>query len=171
MPTCRERSRRQNAWRIESLEDRNLLSPMASVAEVYALTQHSKSAPKLVTITASFTGRAVLPSNLNQVSQLTGSGNARGIGPFTVTATPSSQDFSQGIFTIQLKRGGSISGAYSGSVAPTKKSSVDLVNLSGLITGGSKPFAGASGTFSATATANLATSQISGKIKLTGRNI
>ncbi|MBV8555464.1 MAG: hypothetical protein JO116_07855 [Planctomycetaceae bacterium] len=171
MLMCRERLRRQNAWRIESLEDRNLLSPVGSVAEVRTLTQHSKPAPKLVTITASFTGKAVLPSNLNQVSQFTGSGNARGIGPFTATATPSSQDISQGTFTIALKRGGSISGTYSGSATPTNKSSVYLLNLSGPITGGTKPFAGASGTFFATAKDNLKTSLISGTIKLTGSNL
>ena len=171
MPTYRERSRRPNAWRIESLEDRNLLSPVGSVAEVRTLTQHSKPAPKLVTITASFTGKAVLPSNLNQVSQFTGSGNASGIGPFTVTATPLPQDFSQGTFTILLKRGGSISGTYSGSETPTNKSSIDIVNLSGPITGGTGSFANASGTFFATAKVNLKTSLISGTVKLTGSNI
>ena len=171
MPTCRERSRRQNAWRIESLEDRNLLSRMASFAEVQALTQQSKPASKLVTITAPFKGTAVLPINLKQVSQFTVSGNAPGSGRFTATDTPLSQDSNQGTLTIQLARGGLIIGTSSGSATPTKNSSVYNVYLSGPITRGTNSFAVASGNFFVTAKVNLVTSVISGKIKLIGKNL
>src|SRR5215471_14182852 len=112
MPTCRERSRRQNAWRIESLEDRNLLNGtgLQKFAEVHMLAQHSKPIPKHVTITAHFKGTSQIPSNPTQLSPLTGSGKASGIGTFTVMVTPSSPDFSEGTFTIRIASGGSLSG-------------------------------------------------------------
>jgi len=171
MPTCRERSRRQNAWRIESLEDRKLLSVMNPVAEVHTPTHHSKPAPKPVKITARFNGTAPIPSDLTQVSQITGSGKASGIGKFTVTVTPTSQGFSQGTFIISPASGGSINGTYSGSAIPTQKPSVYLVQLSGPILGGTKSFAGASGTFSGTANVNTTTGQASGTVTLDGYHI
>ncbi len=166
MPTGHERSRRQNAWRIESLEDRNLLSMVRPAAQIHALTQRPNSAPKPVRITASFKGTSHFPSDLTQVTPIIGSGRASRIGKFTAIVTPSPQGFSQGNFTIQIARGGSISGEYSGTATSTKKSSVERVQLSGPIKDGTTPFEDASGTFSATATANLATSQVSGTIKL-----
>jgi hypothetical protein len=170
MPTCRERSRRQNAWRIESLEDRNLLSVMVPVAHVHTLTQHPNPAPRPVTIATSFNGTFQNPGNQTQFSSITGSAKASAIGRFTATVTPSLQDFRQGTFTIQIASGGSIKGLYSGSVTPTKKSSVDLVKLSGSIIDGTTPFTSANGTFSTTANANLSTSQISGTIRLSFRH-